>query len=164
MHISDSLQSTLYISACCQICISIVVSTGRHMSTMLFIWFFKSALQLWCKILLVKQIHLFFIVHSCLSCTVDCEDDMNLYSVGWHLSSVKMQFVWLSFGCHPLCLCISFFSWKQIKVFDENIPGFLSIYLAPMDSKRLKVKITVSVQLQRAINDTRRWIMNKGHI
>ncbi len=27
-----------------------------------------------------------------------------------------------------------------------------------MDSKRLKVKITVSRQLQRAINDTRRWI------
>ncbi len=27
-----------------------------------------------------------------------------------------------------------------------------------MDSKRLKVNITVSVQLQRAINDTRRWI------
>ncbi len=27
-----------------------------------------------------------------------------------------------------------------------------------MDSKRLKVKITVSVQLQRAINDIRRWI------
>ncbi len=27
-----------------------------------------------------------------------------------------------------------------------------------MDSKRLKAKITVSVQLQRAINDTRRWI------
>ncbi len=27
-----------------------------------------------------------------------------------------------------------------------------------MDSKRLKVKMTVSVQLQRAIKDTRRWI------
>jgi len=25
---------------------------------------------------------------------------------------------------HPRCPCLSFFSWKEIKVFDENIPGF----------------------------------------
>jgi len=29
--------------------------------------------------------------------------------------------------CHPRCLCISFLSRKEIKVFDENIPGFVSI-------------------------------------
>ncbi len=29
--------------------------------------------------------------------------------------------------CHPRCLCISFFSRKEIKVFDENILGFVSI-------------------------------------
>ncbi len=52
----------------------------------------------------------------------------------------------------------SFFSRKEIKVLDENIPGFVSIKLVSMDSKQLKVKMTVSVLLQRAINDTRRWI------
>jgi len=26
--------------------------------------------------------------------------------------------------CHPGCPCLSFFSQKEIKVFDENIPGF----------------------------------------
>jgi len=26
--------------------------------------------------------------------------------------------------CHPICPCLSFFSQKEIKVFDENIPGF----------------------------------------
>ncbi len=34
------------------------------------------------------------------------------------------------------------------KVFDENIPGFVSIYWTSMDSKRLKVKITVCVASQ----------------
>jgi len=29
--------------------------------------------------------------------------------------------------CHPRCPCLSFFSRKEIKVFDENIPGFFSI-------------------------------------
>jgi len=29
--------------------------------------------------------------------------------------------------CHPRCPCHSFFSRKEIKVFDENIPGFFSI-------------------------------------
>jgi len=29
--------------------------------------------------------------------------------------------------CHPRCLCLSFFSLKEIKVFEENIPGFFSI-------------------------------------
>ncbi len=40
-----------------------------------------------------------------------------------------------------------FFSRKATKVFDENIPGFVSIELVSMDSKRLKVKITVLVLL-----------------
>jgi len=29
--------------------------------------------------------------------------------------------------CHPRCSCLSFFIRKEIKVFDENIPGFFSI-------------------------------------
>jgi len=29
--------------------------------------------------------------------------------------------------CHPRCLRLSFFSWKENKVFDENIPAFISI-------------------------------------
>jgi len=28
---------------------------------------------------------------------------------------------------HPRCPCLSFFSRKEIKIFDENIPGFFSI-------------------------------------
>ncbi len=28
---------------------------------------------------------------------------------------------------HPTCSCLSFFSRKEIKVFEENIPGFFSI-------------------------------------
>jgi len=26
--------------------------------------------------------------------------------------------------CHPRCPCLAFFGRKEIKVFDENIPGF----------------------------------------
>ncbi len=44
-----------------------------------------------------------------------------------------------------------FLSSGESKVFDENIPGCVSIECTLMDSKRLKVKMTVSVQLQRAI-------------
>jgi len=29
--------------------------------------------------------------------------------------------------CHPGCPCLSLFIRKEIKVFDENIPGFFSI-------------------------------------
>jgi len=29
--------------------------------------------------------------------------------------------------CHPRCPCLFFFSQKEMKVFDENIPGFFSI-------------------------------------
>jgi len=43
---------------------------------------------------------------------------------------------------------------KEIKVFDENIPGF-SPYTS-LGTKRFKVQMRVSVQLQRALNDTRR--------
>jgi len=49
--------------------------------------------------------------------------------------------------CHPRCPCLSFFSRKEIKVFDENIPTSLG-------TKRFKVQMRVSVQLQRALNDT----------
>ncbi len=47
-----------------------------------------------------------------------------------------------------------------MKTFQDLYPySYLHMdYINYMDSKRLKVKITVSVQLQRAINDTRRWI------
>jgi len=47
-------------------------------------------------------------------------------------------------------MSFSFFSRKEIKVFDENIPGF------SLGTKRFKVKMRVSEQLQRALNDTRR--------
>ncbi len=43
-------------------------------------------------------------------------------------------------------------AFKKMKVFDENIPGFVSY------NGLQTVKMTVSMQLQRAINQT----MNKG--
>jgi len=54
--------------------------------------------------------------------------------------------------CHPRCPRLSFFSRKEIKVFDENIPGFSSYngLQWTMGTKRFKVQKTVSVQLQRA--------------
>jgi len=29
--------------------------------------------------------------------------------------------------CHPRCPCLAFFNRKEIKVFDENIPGFFHL-------------------------------------
>jgi len=39
----------------------------------------------------------------------------------------KLLLIIYSPPCHPRCPCLSFFSRKEIKVFDENIPGFFSI-------------------------------------
>jgi len=48
---------------------------------------------------------------------------------------------------------LSFFSRKEIKVFDENISGFFTLLV----TKWFKVQKTVSVQtVQRALNDSRR--------
>ncbi len=41
---------------------------------------------------------------------------------------------------------------KEIKVFEENIPGFFSIYWTSMVPNRLKVQTAVSVQLQRSLH------------
>jgi len=43
---------------------------------------------------------------------------------------------------NPRFPCLSFFSRKEIKVFDENIPGFFIILV----TKQFKVQKTVSVQ------------------
>jgi len=37
--------------------------------------------------------------------------------------SNKIFLIIYSPPCHPRCSCLSFFSQKEIKVFDENIPG-----------------------------------------
>ncbi len=55
--------------------------------------------------------------------------------------------------CHQKCSCLSFFSWKEIKVFEENIPGFFSIKGTSIGINELKVQIAFSVQLQRALHD-----------
>ena len=60
--------------------------------------------------------------------------------------------------CHPRCSCLSFFSRKEMKVFEENIPGFFSILWTSLGFNGLKVQIAVSVQLQRALHDPRRGI------
>jgi len=39
----------------------------------------------------------------------------------------KKMLIIYSSPCHPRCPCLSFFIRKEIKVFDENIPGF-SLY------------------------------------
>jgi len=39
----------------------------------------------------------------------------------------KLMLIIYSPTCHPRCPCHSFFGRKEIKVFDENIPGFFSI-------------------------------------
>jgi len=39
----------------------------------------------------------------------------------------KLLLIIYSPPCHPRCPCLSFFSRKEMKVFDENIPGFFSI-------------------------------------
>jgi len=39
----------------------------------------------------------------------------------------KLLLIIYSPPCHPRCPCLSFFIQKEIKVFDENIPGFFSI-------------------------------------
>jgi len=40
---------------------------------------------------------------------------------------VKLLLVIYSLPCHPGCPRHSFFSRKEIKVFDENIPAFFSM-------------------------------------
>jgi len=39
----------------------------------------------------------------------------------------KLLLIIYSPPCHPRCPSLYFFSRKEIKVFDENIPGFFSI-------------------------------------
>jgi len=39
----------------------------------------------------------------------------------------KLLLIIYSPPCHPRCPCLSFFRRKEIKVFDENIPGFFSV-------------------------------------
>jgi len=41
-----------------------------------------------------------------------------------HFKKKKLLLIIYSPPCHPRCPCISFFSRKENKVFDENIPGF----------------------------------------
>jgi len=44
--------------------------------------------------------------------------------------------------CHPRCPCLSFFSRKEIKVFDENIPG-LSQYNGLHLDKTVQMRVSV---------------------
>jgi len=43
-----------------------------------------------------------------------------------HFKKKKLLLIFYSPPCNPRYLCHSFFSRKEIKVFDENIPGFFS--------------------------------------
>jgi len=56
-------------------------------------------------------------------------------------------------SCHPRCPCHSFFSRKEIKVFDEKIPGFLPYN--GVGTKRFKVQMRVSTDYERkTLNDS----------
>jgi len=63
----------------------------------------------------------------------------------------KLLLIIYSPPCHRRCPCLSFFSRKEIKGFDENIPGFSAyngLQWEPNGSRSKR-------QLQRALNDTR---------
>jgi len=51
---------------------------------------------------------------------------MKLKRISSLKNKIKMLVIY-SPPCHPRCPFLSFFSLKEIKVFDENIPGF-SLY------------------------------------
>jgi len=55
---------------------------------------------------------------------------------------------------HPRCPCHSFFSRKEIKVFDENIPGFSPFngLQGEPNGSRFQCKLQT---IQRALNDSR---------
>ncbi len=69
-----------------------------------------------------------------------------------HFQNKKILIIY-SPPCHPRCSCLSFFSRKEIKVFEKNIPGLFSILWTSMGANVLKVQIEVSMQLQRALHD-----------
>jgi len=69
----------------------------------------------------------------------------------------KLLLIIYSPPCHPRCPHLSFFSRKEIKVFDENIPGFFfpynALYWEPNGS-RSKRHFQCKLQIvQRAIPD-----------
>ncbi len=74
-----------------------------------------------------------------------------------HFQNKKFLIIY-SPPCHPRCSCLSFFSRKEIKVFEKNIPGLFSILWTSMGANVLKVQIEVSMQLQRALHDPSRGI------
>jgi len=49
--------------------------------------------------------------------------------------------------CHLRCPRLSFFRWKEIKVFDENIPRFSPYKWTSLGTKRFKVQMRVSENL-----------------
>jgi len=65
-------------------------------------------------------------------------------------------------------ISLSFFlqsKFKEIKVFDENIPGFFSIKWTSMGTKLFKVQKTVSVQTANCSKGFKPFqTMNKGLI
>jgi len=52
-------------------------------------------------------------------------DDFKISSVKGVVHFLKKKWLMIySSPCHPGCPCLSFFNRKEIKVFDENVPGF----------------------------------------
>jgi len=52
--------------------------------------------------------------------TTACKSKQNEATVLVHFKTKNKTY-------HPRCPCLSFFSRKEMKVFDENIPAFFSI-------------------------------------
>jgi len=57
--------------------------------------------------------------------------------------------------CHPRYPCLSFFSRKEIKVFDENIPGFSPCNGLQWEPNGSRSKRQFKCRLLRALNNFR---------
>jgi len=82
-----------------------------------------------------------------------------------HFSKKRLLIIY-SPPCHPRCPCLSFFSRIEIKVFDENIPGFFSPYNGlQREPNGSRSKIHFQYKLQTVQKGFKRFqTMNKGLI
>jgi len=74
-----------------------------------------------------------------------------------HFKKKKLLLIIYSHPCYPRYPCLSFFSRKEIKVFNENIPE--------LATKRFKVQKRVSVQTAKCSKGFKQFqTINKGLI
>jgi len=97
------------------------------MSMVLFVWFYNSFIIP--KLVLLPHYAEGHIPTSLVVCK--CSHPVLLITAPIkgvvHFKKKKLLLIIYSPPCHPRCPCHSFFSQKEMNVFDENIPGFFSI-------------------------------------